>query len=65
MRDELASLIEIEVFELCELPLGTAALTGKWDLKIKQGAHGELERFKARYVVRWFEQIHGLGFHET
>ena len=30
MRDELASLIEKEVFELCELPLGAAALTGKW-----------------------------------
>ena len=28
MHDELASLIENEVFELCELPLGAAALTG-------------------------------------
>ena len=27
--DELASVIENQVFELCELPLGTAALTGK------------------------------------
>ena len=28
MHDELASLIENEVFELCELPLGAAELTG-------------------------------------
>ena len=41
MRDELASLIENEVFELCELPLGVAALAGKWVLKIKRGAQGE------------------------
>ena len=65
MRAELASLIENEMFELCELPLGAAALTGKLVLKIKRGAHGEIERFKARYVVRGFEQIHGLEFHET
>ena len=37
MRDDLATLIENEVFELCELPLGAAALTGKWVLKIKRG----------------------------
>ena len=65
MRDELASLIENEVFELCELPLGAAALTGRWNLKIKRGAKGGIERFKARYVVGGFEQIHGLDFHET
>ena len=29
MRDELASLIQNEVFELCELPLGAVALIGK------------------------------------
>ena len=51
MRDEVASLIENEVFELCELPLGAAALTGKWVLKIKRGAQGEIERFKARPVL--------------
>ena len=65
MHDELASLIGNEVLELCELPLSAAALTGKRVLKIKRGAQGEIERFKARYVVRGFEQIHGLDFHET
>ena len=65
MCDELASLIQNEVFELCELPLRAAALTGKWVPKIKRGAQGELKRFMARYVVRGFEQIHGLHFHET
>ena len=53
------------MFELCDLPLGAAALTGKWVLKIKWGALGEIDCFKARYVVRVFEQIHGLHFHDT
>ena len=65
MRDELASLIENEVFELCELPLEAAVLTRKWVLKIKRGAQGETERFKARHVVRGIEPIHGLRIHET
>ena len=42
MRDELASLVGNEVLELCELPLGAAALTGKWVLKIRRGARGRL-----------------------
>ena len=42
MRDELASLIENEVFELFVLPLGAAARTGKWVLKIKRGPRGRL-----------------------
>ena len=65
MRDELASLIKNGVYELCSLPVGAAALTGKWVLKVKRGAQGEIERCKVRYVVRDFEQIHGQDFHET
>ena len=37
----------------------------KWVLKIKRGAQGEIECFKARYVVRGFEQIHGKDCNET
>ena len=65
MQDELASLSENGVYELVSLPMGAAALSGKWDLKIKRGAQGEIERFKARYVVRGFEQVLGKDFHET
>ena len=65
MRDELASLTENEVYELCSLPVSAAALTGKWVLSNKRGAQGVIERFKARYAVRDFEQVHGKHFHET
>ena len=59
MRDELASRIENKVFELGELPVGAVTLTGKWVLQIKRGAQGEIERFKATYVVRGFERVIG------
>ena len=65
MRDELASLTENGVYELVSLPVSAAALSGKWVLKIKRGVQGEIERFKARYVGRGFEQVLGKDFHQT
>ena len=65
MRDELASLTENRVYELVPLPVSAAASSGKWVLKIKRGAQGEIERFKARHAVRGFEQVLGKDFHQT
>ena len=65
MLDELHSLSEHVVFELYELPAGCRPLPAKWVLKIKRGAQGEIERFKARYVAKGFEQVYGVDFFET
>ena len=65
MLDELHSLSEHGVFDLCELPAGCRPLPAKWVLKFKRGAHGEIERFKARYVAKGFEQVYGFDFFET
>ena len=51
MLDELHSLSEHGVIKLCELLAGCRPLPAKWVLKIKRGAQGESERFKARYVA--------------
>ena len=60
MLDELHSISEHGVYELCELPAGCRPLPAKWVLKIKRGAQGEIERFKARYVAKgmfWLFQV--------
>ena len=62
--DELHSLSEYGVFKLCELPAGCRPLPAKWVLKIKSGAHGEIERFKSRYVANAFD-VYGVDFFET
>ena len=52
MLDEMASLSEHSVFELCWLPLGHKHLAGEKGLKTKRGAKGETERFKAGYEFK-------------
>jgi hypothetical protein len=40
-------------------------LGGKWVYKLKRGPNGEILRYKARWVVRGFEQEYGVDYHET
>ncbi|CAI7924846.1 unnamed protein product [Closterium sp. NIES-54] len=40
-------------------------LTGKWVFRVKTKADGTIDKFKARWVVRGFEQEHGRDFTET
>ena len=65
MLDELYSLSEHGVFELCELPARCRPLPAKWVRKIERGAQGEIERLKARHVAKGFEQVYGVDFFET
>ena len=67
MTDEFDSLIENHTWELVPPPSGyqKKVLRGKWVYKIKRGANGEITRYKARWVVRGFEQQEGIDYHET
>ncbi|CAI7808153.1 unnamed protein product [Closterium sp. NIES-53] len=51
------------------VPIGVARnktiLTGKWDFRVKTKADGMIDKFKARWVVRGFNQEHGREFIET
>lgn len=48
-----------------DLPSNAYALGGRWVYKIKRGPQGEVARYKARWVVRGFEQREGIDFNET
>ena len=62
---ELRALSDFGTWNLTALPPGKRALTSKWVFKVKTLSSGELERFKARLVVRGFTQTEGLDYFET
>ncbi|KAI0995000.1 hypothetical protein K3495_g13181, partial [Podosphaera aphanis] len=47
------------------LPCNTKVLTGKLVLRTKRGKEGEILKYKARWVVRGFEQQHGRDYTQT
>ncbi|CAI7787118.1 unnamed protein product [Closterium sp. NIES-53] len=67
MDKELKALEERNTWKV--VPISAAKnktiLTGKWVFRIKTKADGTIEKFKARWVVRGFDQEHGRDFTET
>lgn len=58
------SLIAHGTWKLVQLPKGKRALTSKWIFKIKYDAQGRIERYKARLVIRGFEQVKYIDYDE-
>ena len=65
MQEEIDSINENDSWILTSLPPDRKALRGKWVYKIKRGPAGEILRYKARWVVRGFEQREGIDYNET
>ena len=64
MDEELSSLEENEVWDEVDRPEGVKVVGGKWVLKVKGNAKGEVERFKARYVAQGYSQTLGIDYDE-
>ncbi|RFU31063.1 hypothetical protein B7463_g5291, partial [Scytalidium lignicola] len=62
---ELKSLVKCKTFKLTRLPPGKHALKGRWVYRIKRNADRQIERFKARFVVKGYEQRHGVDYDQT
>jgi hypothetical protein len=64
MHDELASLIDHDVFVLVPRP-PDKVLKGRWVFKIKRNPDHSIDRYKARYVAKGFLQEFGVNYHDT
>ncbi|CAJ2658330.1 unnamed protein product [Trifolium pratense] len=64
MQEEMNSLHENHTFELVKLPKGKRALKNKWVYKIKSESDQSQPRYKARLVVKGFNQRKGIDFEE-
>jgi len=63
MKDEMKSLISNQTWELVELPMGKKALHNKWVYRVKENHDGS-KRYKARLVVKGFQQKEGVDYTE-
>ena len=65
METEMKSLKSNDVWELVPLPTGKKTVGSKWVFKVKSGADGSVERYKARLVAQGFTQTYGSDYDET
>ncbi|GKA24642.1 retrovirus-related pol polyprotein from transposon TNT 1-94 [Tanacetum coccineum] len=65
MEKELKALETNDTWVLTELPDGCKAISSKWVYKIKYYADGTVERYKARLVIRGFDQKEGVDYKHT
>ena len=65
MKDEYKSLMDNNTWCLVQAPPGAHVLRGRWVYTLKRGPDGEITRYKARWVVRGFEQQEGRDYHDT
>lgn len=65
MKEELQSLMENRTWTLVELPPDRKAIPNKWVFKTKMDEHGNIDRFKARLVIKGCSQRQGIDYEET
>ena len=65
MREELEAMKKNQVWTLTELPEGRKSIPNRWIYKYKTNAKGEVEKNRARLVIKGFRQKEGIDFKET
>lgn len=65
MNDEYNSLTKNKTWYLVNLPENKKAIDNRWVYKIKYSLNGEIDRYKARLVVRGVTQEYGVDYNET
>lgn len=65
MDEELRAIEKNDTWESTTLPKGHAAIGVKWVNKTKKNSKGEVERHKARLVVKGYKQRQGIDYEEV
>ena len=62
MHEEISSIEKNDTWKVTNLPQGHQAIGVKWVYKIKTNASGEIEKHKARLVVKGYKQQYGIDY---
>ena len=54
MVEEYSSIIKNDVWEIVSQPEGKLVVGSRWVYKVKHGANGSVEKYKARFVAKGF-----------
>ena len=65
MDKEIKAIKKNDMQELTTLPHGKKEIGVKWVYKMKKNAKGEVERYKARLVVKGYSQQQGIDYDEV
>jgi hypothetical protein len=65
IEEEYVALLANHTWDLVLCPPGTNVVTGKWLFRHKLTSDGSLDRYKARWVLRGFNQRPGVDYDET
>lgn len=63
--EEVKSLTESETWEEVRLPEGKKAINSRWVFTVKHDQDGNLERYKARLVIKGCAQVKGFDYSDT
>ncbi|GJY22389.1 retrovirus-related pol polyprotein from transposon TNT 1-94 [Tanacetum coccineum] len=64
MQEEIEALHKNKTWELVPLPGGRKPIGNKWVYKIKKNGDDQVERYRARLVVKGYAQKEGIDFNE-
>ena len=65
MQEEINSLLKNKAWILTSLPPRRKALVRKWVYKINRSLENKIQCYKARWVVRGFQQREEIDYAET
>ena len=62
MAQEYEYVMKNDVWDVVLRPKGKSVVTSKWFYKVKHGANGSVEKYKARFMDRGFSQKVGEDY---
>jgi len=65
IKSEIDLLESNKTWELTDLPNGCRPISSKWIFNKKLRADGSIDKYKARLVIRGFDQRKGIDYFDT